>query len=538
MQETEKSFNLLDEPWIKVMKPNRFVDTVSLKQALFNAHGYVGLAGELPTQDYAILRLLLAVLFAVFCRVDENGVPNPLKRKNALQRWKALWNMGRFPQKPIEEYLEQWEGRFYLFHPELPFYQVSKSRLFKGEKRSRHQFECVKLIGTVAQSGNKTRLFPNRQGTETETLSFAEAARWLLHINAFDDTAAKTGTGVGWLGKLGIIFAEGDTLFQTLMLNLTLRKDGREEWNECIPVWETEPPQTVPEDKNPAWVLTLQSRHIWLEEQDGRVVSYYTSGGEPSPEGNDFSEQMTIWKRKEDKRGETYFPSPHKFSKQLWREFSSIAEVGDTRRRPGVVSWIAAIHDAKNTPLGNREMVIFRTLSAEYGDSNSSIANLFGDALTFHASLLKDMAKPLRERVEKEVELCGEIAKKIGKLVCDLDFAAGRYTGDDKATQEQRQKRREHGMERYYDRIDQPFRAWLAGLNPEAEDVAREDALNEWRKKAFDIARQVGEELVEQAGRAAFVGRDVEDKKKKMKRHYSAPEAYNRFVFALRKLDG
>ena len=66
MQEARKEFNLLHKPWIKVLNPNQSVDTVSLKQAIFNAHGYLGLAGEIPTQDYAILRLLLSVHF--LCR--------------------------------------------------------------------------------------------------------------------------------------------------------------------------------------------------------------------------------------------------------------------------------------------------------------------------------------------------------------------------------------------------------------------------------------------------------------------------------------
>ena len=95
-------------------------------------------------------------------------------------------------------------------------------------------------------------------------------------------------------------------------------------------------------------------------------------------------------------------------------------------------------------------------------------------------------------------------------------------------------------MERYYDRIDQPFRMWLAELDPEADKVARENKLSEWRKTAFQIAYQVGEELSEQAGESAFVGRDVHKTigKKDVTYHYSAPEAYNRFVSALRKLDG
>ena len=337
MQGDVKSFNLLEKPWINVMTRDKIVESVSLRDAILNAHKYTSLAGELPTQDYAVLRLLLAVLFAVFCRVDIDGNDSPLNRKNAVKRWKLLWSMGQFPQKPIGDYMEKWRDRFDLFHPVRPFYQVSQAHVlrFQEEKREKRRkknpdksepkreenqtgkYKCAKLIGTISQSGNKDRLFPNRLGADLEELSPAEAARWLLHINGYDDTAAKTGTSFGWLGQLGSIYAEGDNLFQTLMLNLTFKMDGTTEWEECMPIWEVEAKEEIATDRNPAWTLTLQSRHIWLEEKDGKVISYYVTGGEPSPEPNDFSEQMTIWKYTKTKTGGNYFPVPHEFSKQI-----------------------------------------------------------------------------------------------------------------------------------------------------------------------------------------------------------------------------
>ena len=66
----DREFNLLDEPWVRVMRPDCTVEEVSLTQALLHAHEYTDLAGEMPTQDAAVLRVLLALLFAVFARVD------------------------------------------------------------------------------------------------------------------------------------------------------------------------------------------------------------------------------------------------------------------------------------------------------------------------------------------------------------------------------------------------------------------------------------------------------------------------------------
>lgn len=57
-------------------------------------------------------------------------------------------------------------------------------------------------------------------------------------MNGYDDTSAKPkgkglpSVGAGWLGKIGFIQAQGDNLYETLMLNLTLLRDSRECWGE------------------------------------------------------------------------------------------------------------------------------------------------------------------------------------------------------------------------------------------------------------------------------------------------------------------
>ena len=110
----EIEFNLLDEPWIRVLLPDYQVKEVSLTEALLKAHTYVDLAGELPTQDVAVLRLLLAVLLTIFLREDEKGNEAPLEEPDAAtDRWKALWNLGAFPEEPIRTYLETWHERFW-----------------------------------------------------------------------------------------------------------------------------------------------------------------------------------------------------------------------------------------------------------------------------------------------------------------------------------------------------------------------------------------------------------------------------------------
>ena len=86
MGNRECEFNLLDEPWIKVMKRDGTIDEVSLITVFEQEHLYTDLAGELATQNVAVLRLLLAVLHTVFSRVDEHGEDAPIEETDhALQ---------------------------------------------------------------------------------------------------------------------------------------------------------------------------------------------------------------------------------------------------------------------------------------------------------------------------------------------------------------------------------------------------------------------------------------------------------------------
>ena len=97
-------YNLLEERWVRVRGQDYTVQEVSLPDALLHAHEYRDLAGELPTQDAAMLRLLLAVLHTVFSRVDENGIPAPFEETDdALIRWEAvpLEHFRKRPSGPI-----------------------------------------------------------------------------------------------------------------------------------------------------------------------------------------------------------------------------------------------------------------------------------------------------------------------------------------------------------------------------------------------------------------------------------------------------
>lgn len=233
-------------------------------------------------------QLLLAVLFTVFSRVDAKGESRPLMQSDdALERWSALWQLGHFPAEPVRDYLEQWKDRFWLFHPTHPFWQVPQAKIGT-------EYGAAKLNGEMSESSNKLRLFPLYAGQSKEQLSYPQAARWLLCVNGYDDTSAKPkgkglpSVGAGWLGKIGFIQAQGDNLYETLMLNLTLLRDGRECWGESKPCWELEAPKSAERTEiccpdNPAQLLTLQSRRLLLHRTGENVDGFCLLGGDFFP---------------------------------------------------------------------------------------------------------------------------------------------------------------------------------------------------------------------------------------------------------------
>jgi CRISPR system Cascade subunit CasA len=522
----EKEFNLLHEPWLRVMKKGGDTTEVSLLDLFRHAREFHCLAGELPTQDVAILRLLLAVLHAVFERYDLDGNLSSINSpEDALIRWKSLWDKGSFPMEIIEKYLLHFEDRFYLFHPDHPFYQVP-------ELKKAGYYSAEKLNGVLSESENKIRLFPQRTGDSKSDLSFPEAARWLIHVNAFDDVSG-SGKGRGetkrakyelaWLAKLGLITAEGDDLFQTLLLNLIFLKDGSNElWGDVKPIWErevrTDESCNIPIPDNLAELYTLQSRRLLLIKQNNKVAGYGLIGGDFFSEDNAFVEQMTVWANRSNKSSEVkYLPRLHDPSRLLWRDFSVLVSQSETSHRPGIVSWLARLRGADFLP---QYQYNFQTVAVKFDNKKMSINDVFSDSLSFNSDLLSSLGEHWIELIINEVAITEKLVDQVGRLAQTLAQASGERDGFDK---------RDIAREQAYFRLDIPFRQWLQNISPDKDSM--NDVTVKWWEQARKIIRELGRELVNQASPQAFVGRAKTDEKTGRTYRYCAAEAYNQFLY-------
>ncbi|WP_297202038.1 type I-E CRISPR-associated protein Cse1/CasA [uncultured Flavonifractor sp.] len=518
----ERVFSLLEEPWICVLRADGSTAKLSLTEALIQAHQIRDLAGESKTQDSAMLRMLLAVIHTVFSRVNEQGLPEEISTvQEALRRWGALWALGAFPQDQIQDYLTQWQERFWLFHPERPFYQVPE---LQGTTNP-----AKKLNGALVESSNKTQLFSLWNGERKNRLTYDEAARWLVFLQGFGDTAAKKPSPkLSWLGSIGLIMAKGETLFETLMLNLVLWKNGTERWEASAPSWEEELPQEklreIPTPNNQAALLTVQCRRALLQRENGWVSGYVEAAGDYFPKENAFCEQMTLWEGiKERDQIIGYRPRAHQPSRQMWRDFSVL--MGQDVRKPGIVAWIGLLKARKK--LAKSKMISFQLAGVRYGNMYCGIVDEFFDQLQMYSGLLDELGYKWQKFIGEEVSHCDQLAKTVGKLAYKLDRAMG---GEGKSAVPRAQ-------EQCYYRLDLPFRQWLLTIDPDATPRDQNEMRRTWRSQAKTISLGLGRELVDQGGTAALIGREVTEKIKNREEthYYCAPKAFNQFLSELKQ---
>lgn len=536
MNETE--FNLIDEPWICVMDDDCKTKEVSLMDAIVNAHRYKSLSGEIPAQDIAVMRVILAVLHTVFSRYDENGEPSELEKdeNKALCRWKALWDKGCFPENAIREYLKKWYERFWLFHPQRPFFQIADMK--RGTT-----YNSPKLNGEVSESGNKARIFSLYSGNEKNELTYSQAARWLLYINAYDDTSSKPtkegkaeaggslpSAGAGWLGKLGLIFIIGNNLFETLMLNMVVINQNNIQINQN-PLWEHETVSSAERNEiavpdNLAELYTLQSRRIFLIRKENSVTGYKLLGGDFFQKENAFFEPMTVW-RTPNKSNEQYTPKRHDSSKQLWRDFSVLYD--DKKNRcAGVVKWYKD-YIYYDKLIDHGYMLKTGIVSVEYGDKDFFVKNVFSDSLSIHSGILSDIGNNWIEIVENEVNKCDKAADAISL------FAGGIYIASGGSEKDKSYKQMQYDAKaQFYYSLDLPFRKWLYSIDPDAV-WAEQDKIEELHDCVKKIAYKCMNELAESASETALTGRFITDEKKN-KKLYSLPKSINIFKGMINKI--
>ena len=518
-------FNLLDEPWIPVRLLDGTIADVGLLELLRRTTDIADLACELPTQSIAIQRLVLAVAYRVATPRDTRD-------------WVRQWEDGA-PTEQMIEYLERWRDRFYLFGGRFPFMQVADLRTAKDSISG-----LEKLIADVP---NGEQFFTTRHGRALACIPPSEAARWLVHAQAYDPSGIRSGavgdsqvkggkgypTGPSWCGHLGLVWLKGKDLDETLVLNLIpadaagLRGvESSTEWGACS--WEAAEPENAvrgdyslldpsgtPRDVSISRLLTWHSRRIRLVGDSSGVTGVVLAQGDKlAPQEMRLYEPQSLWRystpQSKKFKTDVYMPRKFEAGRALWRNLpgtlptvTTVQGVDKQPKQEFLPSATLSFHYQLDNALIEAtypKVMRIQAVGVTYGPQEATFDDIYSDELTLSVAVMRVEREDLSAEIDRQVRLTEEVARDVGTLAANLARAAGE-SGDGAGD-----GARDRAKELFFSAVDTDFRTWLSQVD--GHESAR-DAGRRWERALRQHATDIQAELVRGASSSAIIGRDA-----------------------------
>ena len=235
-------------------------------------------------------------------------------------------------------------------------------------------------------------------------------------------------------------------------------------------------------------------------------------GDKITPYNRHTIEPMTAWRYSDPQskkfKSHIYMPKLHKNDRSFWRGLSSLlphALGDDTNMKssaaksltPGIIRWASVI--AVYLMQKNLSVQPTKAIGIVYGNQNAVVDDLIDDQLELPIALLSDEDGKLTKIAIDAVSATENAVKALENLAGGLAQASG----SDSLEGPKSAARTEA-----YAALDFPFRNWLKSLSALDEDLE-----SIWYKQARAIIWAIGQNLLVDAGSAAWAGRIVEDKK-------------------------
>jgi CRISPR system Cascade subunit CasA len=536
-------FNLIDEPWIIVVDDDGREDEVSILELFGHAHRFVTIGGEVPTQVFAITRLLLAFL--------HRAIDGPADQA----QWEELWTTDQLPMDLIHSYAEQVRLRFDLFDPVAPFYQVADLCSVSGDVT-----HLRKVVADVPDPGTENLpLFTTRSIRNLVSMDAAEAARWLIHTHAYDPAGTKTpvvgggsryGSSLGWAGQIGGILPVGRNLRETLLLNLIARDTNyvRVGGADDRPPWEREPDGPDWHDRPPRGAIDLytwQTRRLRLVREHDRVTALVLAKGDTIDSRDKHNlEPHTPWRldtAQKDKKVH-YRPKRHDPKQSVWRGISALLPSKSPRPSgsgggqpqeslaPGVLQWISDLAVEGYLPEDYRPAL--RAFGTSYRASRTAYEDIIDDDLPLSILLLReDRPEAGRAAANAVTDDADDAATAVRRLAENVARAAGarQKPGEPKGPIT---AAGESARELLYANLEEPYRRWLMALAPDSDIGA---ARAGWQTTVADTAKEVAGEVISAAAPSAWTGREIQIKSGK-KEHMDLALADSKFRRSLGRM--
>ena len=518
-------YNLLDEPWIPVRLLDGTIADVGLLELLRRTTEIADLACELPTQSIAIQRLVLAIAYRVAPPRDAHD-------------WARQWDEGA-PTEQMIEYLERWRDRFYLFGGRFPFMQVADLRTAKDVVSG-----LEKLIADVP---NGEQFFTTRHGCALACIPPSEAARWLVHAQAYDPSGIRSGAvgdsqvkggkgypiGPSWCGHLGLVWLKGQDLDETLVLNLIPAAtaelcgvDSSTEWGTCS--WEVSEaesavrgdyslldPSGTPRDISIPRLLTWHSRRVRLVgNREGVTGVVLAQGDKLAPQQMHRYEPQSLWRystpQSKKFKQDVYMPRKYEAGRALWRNLpgtlptvTTVQGVDKQPKQEFLPSATLSFHyqlDNASIETTYPKVMRIQAVGVTYGPQEATFEDIYSDELTLSVAVMRVEHEDLSAEIDRQVRLTEEIARHVGNLAANLVRAAGE-SGDGAGD-----GARDRAKELFFSTVDTDFRTWLTQVD--GRESAR-DAGRRWERSLRQHALDIRAELVRGASSSAIIGRDT-----------------------------
>jgi CRISPR system Cascade subunit CasA len=464
------SFNLLQEPWIPIVKNNWEYQELSLLDFFRTWQNLREIQADNPPTTLAIYRLLLAIMHSAY-----QGPKN-------IDDWEKIQLDNG---KKAIEYLEKWRDRFDIFHPEYPFMQD----LALTEDKAVPIF----AIHTMSTS----TVFSHEHEFSGYAISRPEAARLLVRLQSVDVTSLRafypkqtsgnrSAVNTPTINNANVLIV-GRNLKSTLMMNLMEYDLERNKptalmpGTKDLPSWEVsyagKPTISIPN----AYIsyLTYPWRRLNLFKRGDLVDRIAITMGNSLPNDLPFNQWECGLAFKDDK------PIRISPKRQLWRNSHSFIRSADKESRPQIVEWVAK-------------------LAAEEGLVDKLInLQIFG--------MCADKAKPLAWSVDRfAVPTIYIQDKKLSQRLKDaVDFAEehrqifAAFRGSPYQVLAEVLKNNEagnlasalNGESRYWSTLDPMFLKLLEELPKNKEEI--EDKLSAWKKAVQKAASNAFTDSIE-----------------------------------------
>ena len=253
-EEQTFSFNLVTEPWIKVLKDDGTNEMLSLKSVFDQADSIIELSNENIYVDASVTIILFAIIYTAYSRHEE------LKQR--------ILSSGKFEYdaKTIVDYLESKKDLFDLYDKEHPFLQVTPNmelttfayvsckddegnkigkslKILSDEKISlRETFFTFDKLNAFASSSNKESQWSLKTVLTDDVVSRNFITYRLWHP-AIKGGSSGQGVSTGLLtpptnkGSFALAFVKGSSIKDLFALNFKANNLNEEQY----PMWEINP---------------------------------------------------------------------------------------------------------------------------------------------------------------------------------------------------------------------------------------------------------------------------------------------------------